>query len=452
GNYIAGVSGNVVDEYENPLKEVLITISGHADHSYTDSSGFFSFEVGINNTSENVTVNASKVGYNPRSIENVTLEANKMALIPIISMTPSSVEQENYIAGVSGNVVDKYENPLEEVLITISGHADYSYTDSSGFFSFEVGINNTSENVTVNASKVGYKPCSIENVTLEANKTALIPTISMDCNSYIARISGSVIDKNANPLEGVHITISNHVESGFTDNSGSFSFPVEISSSTENVTLTAQKVGYGSSQVSNLTLKANETVTVPTISLVPEVFTTTIQGQVIDSLENNPLEGALISVPNHYETGITDANGNYNFSLELSSSPENVTVSVRKPFYTYADPGVASGGGVQVTLKHGQTTTVPTFVLKKCIAKIEGAVIDILGAPIQDVLISVSNHAPTSLTDATGKFSFSVEIRSTVENVIVTATKPFYEKAQSSVTLEYDQTTVVPTFVLKLLP
>ena len=193
-------------------------------------------------------------------------------------------------------------------------------------------------------------------------------------------------------------------------------------------------------------------VTVPTISLVPEVFTTTIQGQVIDSLENNPLEGALISFPNHYETGITDANGNYNFSLELSSSPENVTVSVRKPFYTYADPGVASGGGVQVTLKHGQITTVPTFVLKKCIAKIEGAVIDTLGAPIQDVLISVSNHATTSLTDAAGKFSFSVEISSTIENVTVTATKPFYQDAQYSATLEYDQTTVVPTFVLNLLP
>ncbi|MBC8491911.1 MAG: carboxypeptidase regulatory-like domain-containing protein [Candidatus Marinimicrobia bacterium] len=261
-----------------------------------------------------------------------------------------------------------------------------------------------------------------------------------------------MVDKNANPLEGAQITISNHVETGFTDNSGSFSFPVEISRSTENVTLTAQKVGYGSSQVSNLTLKANETVTVPTISLIPEVFTTTIQGQVIDSLENNPLEGALISVSGHYETGITDANGNYNFSLELSSSTENVAVSVRKPFYTYADPGVASGGGVQVTLKHGQTTTVSTFVLKKCVAKIEGVVINTSGVPIQDVLISVSNHAPTSLTDAAGKFSFSVGISSTVENVTVTATKPFYQEAQYSVTLEYDQTTVVPTFVLKLLP
>jgi len=175
----------------------------------------------------------------------------------------------------------------------------------------------------------------------------------------------------------------------------------------------------------------------------------TLKGNVIESVNQMLLSGVTVSVSNYTESVQTDSLGQYTLQVELetSTSSEQATLTTWKVGYI----------PIQIrdlTIKANKTVLVPTIPMDRnsYFAGISGNVIDTTGSPLNSVLISLSNNAATSFTDGNGEFSFSVEISSTVENVTVTATKPFYEEAQSNVTLEYDQTTVVPTFVLKLLP
>lgn len=175
----------------------------------------------------------------------------------------------------------------------------------------------------------------------------------------------------------------------------------------------------------------------------------TLKGNVIESVNQTPLSGVMVSVSNYTESVQTDSLGQYTLQVELetSTSSEQVTIITRKVGYNSSQVG-------NLTLKANETVTVPTISLvpETCIADIEGMVIDTTGSAVDSVLISISNHAATGFTNESGAFSFSVEISNPTENVTVSATKPFYQEAQYSVTLEHDQTTVVPTFVLKLLP
>ncbi len=175
----------------------------------------------------------------------------------------------------------------------------------------------------------------------------------------------------------------------------------------------------------------------------------TLKGNVIESVKQTPLSGVTVSVFDHTESIQTDSMGQYTLQVELetSTSSEQVTLITQKVGYNSSQVG-------NLTIKANETVTVPTISLvpETCIADIEGMVIDTTGSAVDSVLISISNHAATGFTNESGALSFSVEISNPTENVTVIATKPFYQEAQYSVTLEYDQTTVVPTFVLKLLP
>ncbi|MBU4445154.1 MAG: carboxypeptidase-like regulatory domain-containing protein [Candidatus Marinimicrobia bacterium] len=175
----------------------------------------------------------------------------------------------------------------------------------------------------------------------------------------------------------------------------------------------------------------------------------TLKGNVIESVNQMPLSEVTVSVSNYTESVQTDSMGQYTLQVELetSTSSEQVTLITWKLGYVSSQIGY-------FTIKANKTVLIPTIPMDcySYMAGVSGNVIDTTGSPLDNVLISLSNHAVTSFTDNNGEFSFSVEISNPTENVTVIATKPFYQEAQYSVTLEYDQTTVVPTFVLKLLP
>ncbi len=175
----------------------------------------------------------------------------------------------------------------------------------------------------------------------------------------------------------------------------------------------------------------------------------TLKGNVIESVNQMPLSGVTVSVSNYTESVQTDSMGQYTLQVELetSTSSEQVTLTTWKSGYIPLQIR-------DLTIKANKTVLVPTIPMDcySYMAGVSGNVIDTTGSPLDNVLISLSNHAVTSFTDNNGEFSFSVDISSPIENITVSATKPFFQEEQYSATLEYDQTTVVPTFVLKQSP
>ncbi|MBL7075619.1 carboxypeptidase regulatory-like domain-containing protein [candidate division KSB1 bacterium] len=204
-----------------------------------------------------------------------------LLLIPVLLTCDKDILDPKSIslATLKGSVVESVlQNPLSGVTVGVSNHTESVQTDSMGQYALEVELETSisSEVVTLTAQKAGYDPFELKDVTVEANKTVEIPKISLDPETYIAQMTGSVVDTGGIALEGVLITVFNHAETSLTDSSGVFSFIVVIDDPVEDVFVGATKAGYGYADPNidpekgiMVTLESEETTVVPTVVLKP---------------------------------------------------------------------------------------------------------------------------------------------------------------------------------------
>ena len=126
------ISGYVVDEDENALQGVTVTIEGSifSASTETNTDGYYEF---TNLAAGNYTLTYEKEGYQTETVD-ITLKENDVRDIGTLIL------EEIAKAKISGYVMDISDNPVESAKLTLKGiKTNYKHTtasDADGFFEF----------------------------------------------------------------------------------------------------------------------------------------------------------------------------------------------------------------------------------------------------------------------------------------------------------------------------
>ena len=192
------ITGTVVDENQNPLEGVTVTLSageGTEDiTATTNAEGAYTMEV-VPAEDAAYTMTFAKEGYVTKTITVESLEA-----------VPEVVVLEAVKVTITGKVTDNQNNPLEGVIVTLdeaagAKEAVTATTAADGTFSLTYTPVEGKE-YNVSFAKDGYKPASYgvdelpETVVLEAINTG-INTIGSD------NVNGRIYDLQGRELKSV---------------------------------------------------------------------------------------------------------------------------------------------------------------------------------------------------------------------------------------------------------
>jgi hypothetical protein len=150
----------------------------------------------------------------------------------------------------------------------------------------------------------------------------------------VGRVSGTVINNDADPIEGAIVTVSGIGDTDTTDSNGHYNLelPVGIYS------LTFSHPGYVDTTIADIEINLNETTDLDVImNPLPGGY---ISGTVVDTA-GVPIEGVIVSDLTGINSETTDGQGYYNLSL-----PEG-TYSISFSHDNYRDTTVA---GIVVTV------------------------------------------------------------------------------------------------------
>ena len=286
------ISGIVTDATTGtPIKNVEISIYND-DYSYsfyinTNQQGEYSRTVPVGIYT--VKAHGIEVGYSNASKENVVVVDG--------DITTADFQLEKVALGtIIGKVTDADTgDPVTNVEIFIYND-DYSiyffnWTNQQGDFNRTIPVG--SYTVRAEGVEAGYSNAYTYNVIVTENKTTVI---DFELEQLIfGTITGTVTDKERNPIENVDIHIYNddYYNLFATDNSGEFR--VAVPTGTYTVLASGYDLGYFSAEELNVNVAENQTTTV-NFELEPIIFGF-VSGTVTDR-EEYPIEGVKILLYN----------------------------------------------------------------------------------------------------------------------------------------------------------
>ncbi len=205
---LLSLSGRIVDKKGNPLKNVLVIISGskHAE-TYSLTDGTFTFS---ELESGSYTLSFYCKGFLfPKQNDTINLTGNTTGML---------IEAEPYFR-ISGAVRNRSGNPLINISLSIRGENTNKYTlsDIEGKYFFDSLVTNS---YSISINETGYKtnPGKIEITNLNKNLSNADFLINK-----IFKISGSTADPLNSPIRGVKVSIiGSDTTEVYSDETGSF--------------------------------------------------------------------------------------------------------------------------------------------------------------------------------------------------------------------------------------
>ena len=296
----SGITGLVVDQATTaPLAGAAVTLSGAATATLTTgANGAINF---ANLPAGSYTLQIASIGYTSYSAAyqvntSQTLNIGTIALTQVLTT-----------GIVTGKVTDGATGlALAGAAVTVN--AASAVSDANGVYKI-AGV--TPGAVTLGATATGYAPASATANVLGGQTLAFSPALyasSVAAAPTTGTFTGKVVAAGTGlPLAGVSIQL-NGAAAGVTAADGSFNLTLAPASYTAAFTL----VGYNSATATFL-LTAGGTVNAGTITLTPQLTTTTISGIVKDATTGNPINAAQVQVLNG-PVATTGTNGAYTLS------------------------------------------------------------------------------------------------------------------------------------------
>ncbi len=355
---VAGIVVNVTTSA--PLAGVRISVAGQS--TQTDTDGQFIVE---NIEKGDVEVAATKAVYE-RAVISTEVVAQEMSTLRI-PLTPITY------GTLSGTVTDvNTQQPMANVEISISAHgAQDIQTDAAGRFSVE---RVTAGDVSLTATIARYHDAQ--------HATVLPPAKEVDVRIVMQPITTGTVRgfaknaANGEPIANAAISIGKMRAS--TDIGGSFVIE-QVPAGDIEVAATAKLFEADTEAV---TLLAASEIRVE-LKLIPITYGA-IAGIVTDSVTNQPLDGARVSVGD--KTAITDTAGAYRFERVPAGTLQIMTV---KPVYKEAS--------TKVQLAAGATADIPIALEPITTGTVRGTVTDAdTGQAIAGATISVGRLGVTS--------------------------------------------------------
>ncbi len=352
-----------------------------------------------------------------------------LILLTISCKKEETVEPSPY-GKLTGTITEfETDSLISKANVFTQPATSYVTTDTNGQYTI---YNIQPGEYTVTAAKSGYDTLKV-GVTIIADKTTEADFILHESDSLnnqkYGSITGKIIDAiTSSPVENANVYTSPATVVLLSDNNGNFKLE---HLSPQTYLLKVEKAGYDSTSISVNVEAGFESVA--QISLVPTDTTTPpqfaqLEGYVINSVTEEPVNNALISGTPSFGTVFTDSNGYYKIT---NLTPGSNSISVSKTFYqtTSADISLNAGDFAQLNF-----TLVPT------VGNIDGTVIDSTGSPLPQVIITTSPETGSFLTDNNGNFKIQ---NITAGEISVTADKSGYTSKTVTINVEAGLTTQV---------
>src|SRR6056297_13576 len=367
------ISGQVVDNQNNGIEDVVIRCSGSYSPVTTGADGNWEKE----NLEGEVTVTPEKTDYSfdPAS-RTVSGPDSYMDFVGTYADQPYDI---------SGQVVDNQDNGIEDVVIRFSGSYSPVTTDADGNWEKE----NLEGEVTVTPEKTDY---SFD----PASRTVSGPDSYMNfVGTYADQpydISGQVVDNQDNGIEDVVIRFSGSYSPVTTDADGNW----EKENLEGEVTVTPGKTDYSFDPASRRVSGPDSYMDfVGTYADQPY----DISGQVVDN-QNNGIEDVVIRFSGSYSPVTTDADGNW----EKENLEGEVTVTPEKTDYSF-DPASRTVSGPDSYMDFAGTYTNTDYYNVEGYVYLEDSTEGVPGVEITFESMNLDKQYSTVVTDHEGKWS-----------------------------------------------
>lgn len=284
-----------------------------------------------------------------------------------LSVITGKVVSKNSGLGVSGVNVS-YSSSVTNELLTTQTSANGNFTlnvlgsideDSSlkfskdGWVSFERPVNMSGDQKQIDMGTLEMTPTSSGELIIPGDSED--NTGKDDEKAFVGTIFGKVTDYNtrSKPLEGVTVYVydysnNNVIEQTETDSSGKFSINLN---SPGSVRLEFHKDGYATYKEEEAFLSDNQKLVLINTALYPselgaaigEQCTFEINGKVVDSSTNNPIEGVTIICKiegNNPFYATSGSDGNFTLKVQATNTGYPAKIYYQKDGY-----GTAYNGG-----------------------------------------------------------------------------------------------------------
>lgn len=406
------IAGTIFDASGHPLPGVAIAVTGKWSGSgVTGPDGTFLFTYV---TPGEVTITATKAGYQPVTATGTVFARTTLAIYPRMTTTPSSLTTGRLIGRV---IDDLWGVPIDHlpeeqgVRVTISGG---QWTDpdpnNGGNFSFE-GLAPNTYQVTVGMNGFGSQTF---RVIIMPGVTTDLGTIRLSW-SFAMTLVGKVTDATTGtPITGAEVAVMGTNLAARTDFAGSYVIP---NIDYPEITLKTSATGYKAKSITIGTAPWTQTMD---ISLSPLITTGSLSGTVYDVSTNLPLAGvSLMLVSDPAVTTTTDSGGAFKFNA-IPKDGQEVRLSlsgyVQRTFTTKILAGTENKVG-RIGLAAYQLP-----------ATVQGVVWDaVANAPFAGVDMQVTGTSLLqAFTAADGSYQFSYVTPGTVTVAATGGPKPGY--------------------------
>lgn len=230
------------------------------------------------------------------------------------------------------------DEPIENANVKILPNGPIGKTDADGEYTF---TDLAADVYTIKASKLGYESGK-KTTNLKTDEDKVVK-FNLQPLEGPGTIHGTVIDGSTTlPILGAEVMVLPDGPSAMTDGDGSYDLGELDPGDYE---LQASKDGY-KTRIKNVTLIATQNKTVD-FTLIPEPLGS-ITCTVLDSSNDNPIEGAMVQILPAGPSGTTNADGEYVF-VDFEAGTYQIRAS--KKDYQSVD--------IEVVVKPGKDEKVP---------------------------------------------------------------------------------------------
>ncbi len=415
------ITGRITDSKTRAgVSGATVRIAGTSLAEATDNDGMYTIE-NITVKEEGVTVEAFNRGYTSTA-ESFDLIAGSVVTVDL-AISPN-------VGSIAGQVTDATTaSPIADAKVRVAGTQIEVESDSDGLYlitNVEAGTG-----ITLEATAADFSPESVGSVTVTAGSTT---TASIGMRPITGSLVGQITDASTGSgVTNATVRVVGTEKIGETeDATGQYTItgiPVQ-----EGTTIQVITIGY-STETDVIDIVGGQ-ATVLDFALAPK--TGYITGSVRDSVTNQGISGARVSITGTALSDLTDGEGLFNIAnVEVKGSP-GYTLAARHADYN-------EDSITDVTVDSGETTSV-TISIDPSTGSLVGQVVDSgTGASISGATVRISGTSLSDQTDGNGAYELDrIPLTGQTREVNLTFTAPNYTSVTGTTTeITFGQTTLL---------
>ncbi len=395
------VKGKLINNFNNePINSGIINVDILDYPVYTNSQGEFSF---IFNTNQSLAITLiSEKNYFVS--DTLTIDVTPGYEFDLESINLNYV----YAPGaVTGSVLDaRADTAVSAVKVSMVGEPNViTKTNADGQFTLDTQINEAKA-ISIQFSKYPFSSKTITIDQIAPEEEINVGTVKLDPPAYdTMTLFGKVKDSESKNISGVSIYLEEFPEiSASTDDNGYFSVDLQVEEEMP-LTLSLEHDNYQNLQI-DTTASPETDLNLGTITLTSKYANTTIQGTILDETTNKPIANAKILENNLGQYTMSDENGEFDLSLNLTNT-QNLNIAISK--YPYETKTIQLDN-----VTPGENVDLETVLLTPpdiTPSEVFGVVINETGDPIPGIEITVSEIPDINVTSGNnGQFRFNLTV------------------------------------------